>query len=214
MGPLNVDVTLDRGLRGPLPFEVTARFRAEAGVLRISGPSGVGKSTLLAGIAGLVPIARGRITLGDESWSHEGFHVAPEKRGVGWVPQGAALFPHLTVEENVRYGARKDDRLEELADGLEISPLLSRSARALSGGESSRVALARALATRPSVLLLDEPFAALDRALRERIRSFLAKKIAELECIALLVEHETSREEGDPFARAESYALSPARAKT
>lgn len=192
MATLKVDVELRRGLRGMLPAPVIAQFSADTGLLRIAGPSGSGKSTLLAAIAGVVPVYRGRIAHDSAIWNDAEQRVArkPEARRVGWVPQGSALFPHLTVKENIRYGSSaKDDACNRLARALEIDHLLSRSARTLSGGEASRAALARALATEPRILLLDEPFAALDRDLRERVTAELLREVERLACIALLVEH-------------------------
>jgi molybdate transport system ATP-binding protein len=142
------------------------------------GPSGAGKTSLLEAIAGLRTGARGRIAIGGEPLleSGRGVSLAPERRRVGYVPQDAALFPHLSVGDNVRFGARADRAAVEAAiDTLELGPLLSRQPAALSGGERQRVALARALATRPRLLLLDEPLAALDVRLRERVLPWLLR---------------------------------------
>jgi molybdate/tungstate transport system ATP-binding protein len=138
----------------------------------IIGPTGSGKTTLLEAIAGHEPLRRGRIALRDEDVTA----AAPEARRVGFVYQHYHLFPHLTVGENIGYGLRREapdprtGRIRELAETLGLVPLLSRSVRGLSGGEQQRIALARALAPRPNILLLDEPFAAVDPATRRVLR--------------------------------------------
>jgi molybdopterin-binding protein len=138
----------------------------------IIGPTGSGKTTLLEAIAGHEPLRRGRIALRDEDVTQ----VAPEARRVGFVYQHYHLFPHLTVAENIGYGLRREapesrtGRIRELAETLGLVPLLARSVRGLSGGEQQRIALARALAPRPNILLLDEPFAAVDPATRRVLR--------------------------------------------
>ena len=138
----------------------------------IIGPTGSGKTTLLEAIAGHEPLRRGRIALRDEDVTT----AAPETRRVGFVYQHYHLFPHLTVEENIGYGLRREPpdartgRIRDLAGTLGLVPLLSRSVRGLSGGEQQRIALARALAPRPNILLLDEPFAAVDPATRRVLR--------------------------------------------
>ena len=138
----------------------------------IIGPTGSGKTTLLEAIAGHEPLRRGRIALREEDVSS----AAPEARRVGFVYQHYHLFPHLSVGENIGYGLRREaqesrsHRIRELAEILGLVPLLSRSVRGLSGGEQQRIALARALAPRPNILLLDEPFAAVDPATRRVLR--------------------------------------------
>jgi molybdopterin-binding protein len=138
----------------------------------VIGPSGSGKTTLLEAIAGHVQPRAGRILIDGRDVSG----WAPEDRGAGFVYQQYHLFPHLTVEENIAYGLRREApaarraRVEALAGTLGIGELLGRGVGRLSGGEQQRVAIARALAPRPRVLLLDEPFAALDPATRRTLR--------------------------------------------
>jgi molybdate transport system ATP-binding protein len=167
---IELDVSL------PLPrFPLRVACRLEAPVTAILGPSGAGKTTLLETIAGLRPPARGRVAVDGVRLLDTGARIAlaPEERRVGYVPQDAGLFPHLTALQNVRFGAR--GAVDEVIDALELRSFLERHPAQLSGGERQRVALARALATRPRVLLLDEPLAALDVTLRERLLPWLLR---------------------------------------
>ncbi len=142
----------------------------------VIGPTGSGKTTLLEAIAGHAPLSGGRILLRGEDVSR----AAPEARRVGFVYQQYHLFPHFSVRENIGYGIRghgsgvRDQRVLELAEMLGLTPLLDRGVHGLSGGEQQRIALARALAPRPSILLLDEPFAAVDPATRRALRRELS----------------------------------------
>jgi iron(III) transport system ATP-binding protein len=167
---------------------------ARGQLVAVLGPSGCGKTTLLRAIAGHLPLRAGRITVGDHVLSTPTTHVRPEKRGVGWVPQEASLFPHLTVRENIAYGvpsrAGRNARVDELAELVGLTGLLDRAPHQLSGGQGQRVALARALAPRPDLLLLDEPFAALDRKLRAALRVDVAELLRNQNTTALLVTHD------------------------
>jgi iron(III) transport system ATP-binding protein len=166
-------------------------FRIESGSLgAVLGPSGSGKSTLLRCIAGLHPIAGGTIRSGDRD-----LHGLPaERRRVGLVPQDGALFPHLTVGQNVAFGLRRTDRrdrrVDELLDLVELPGLAGRYPHELSGGQAQRVALARALAPAPEVVLLDEPFSALDATLRGAVRDQVRRALAETGTTAILVTHD------------------------
>jgi molybdate transport system ATP-binding protein len=163
----------------PLPhFVLRVKTALPGGLTAVMGPSGAGKTSLLEAIAGLRPKVRGRLVAQSTVLldTASGVALAPEGRHVGYVPQDAGLFPHLSVVENVRFGARADAAAVEAAiDTLELRPLVARRPRSLSGGERQRVALARALATRPRLLLLDEPLAALDLELRERVLPWLLR---------------------------------------
>ncbi|MBI3768935.1 MAG: molybdenum ABC transporter ATP-binding protein [Deltaproteobacteria bacterium] len=144
----------------------------------LMGPSGAGKTSLLETIAGLRPRARGRIVVDDEVLldSRRGVQLSPERRRIGYVPQDAALFPHLTVAANIVFGARAGSAAPARAvAALELGALAGRHPASLSGGERQRVALARALAIEPRILLLDEPLAALDVELRERVLPYLLR---------------------------------------
>jgi ABC-type Fe3+/spermidine/putrescine transport system ATPase subunit len=160
-------------------------------VLVILGPSGAGKTVLLETIAGLRPQQSGQITLAGADITG----LPSERRRIGLVFQDAALFPHMTVQENVRFGPRANgtatpDASGDLLHQLGISHLADRSPRSLSGGERQRVALARALAIHPGLLLLDEPLSALDQPTREDMRSLLQQLLAELEIPAAHVTHD------------------------
>jgi molybdate/tungstate transport system ATP-binding protein len=152
----------------------------------VLGPSGSGKSTLLALVAGFETPDRGAILLDGERIDTR----PPEDRRVGMVFQNYALFPHLTVRENLAFGATGDADVADTAGMLEIEPLLDRDPETLSGGEKQRVALARALVSDPAVLLLDEPLASLDAPIRRRLRLDLRDVLSELEIPVVYVTHD------------------------
>ncbi|HEU4721538.1 MAG TPA: ATP-binding cassette domain-containing protein [Gemmatimonadaceae bacterium] len=152
----------------------------------VLGSAGAGKTTLLETIAGVRRAAAGRVSLRGADVTH----VAPEARGVGIVYQQAFLFPHLSVERNVRYGAADPAHALDIARRLGAGHLLARGVRDLSGGERQMVALARALAPRPDILLLDEPFAAVDPRGRTRLRRELRALQRELSLTVLHVTHD------------------------
>ncbi len=164
----------------------------ECGV--VVGPSGAGKSTLLEAMAGLREVERGRILLGGRDITA----LPPEKRGVAFVPQDYALFPHLTVSGNILLAPRLlrlpnaevEKRFNFLCRLLGLHPLLSRRPNQLSGGERQRVALARALMLQPQLLLLDEPFAALDPQMRPTVRRSLRQIFRTLRQTVLMVTHD------------------------
>ena len=160
----------------------------------VLGPSGSGKSTLLRVIAGLVTPLEGAVVIGDRVVSGPRVHVPPEKRRVGLVPQDAALFPHLTVLANVGFGLaraqRGGDKPRELLEMVGMSAFAQRMPGELSGGQRHRVALARALATDPDVVLLDEPFSALDAALRADVRAHVRHILRRTETTGVLVTHD------------------------
>ena len=166
------------------------------GVDAVLGASGSGKSTLLLAIAGLLPLRSGEIAVGDRVLSTARRTVPPERRGVGWVPQDASLFPHLSVAQNIAFGlprgARdpRGARVREMLELVELSELGDRSPGELSGGQAQRVALARALAPAPSIVLLDEPFSALDATLRVGLRREIGRILRDAGATALLVTHD------------------------
>jgi molybdate transport system ATP-binding protein len=164
-----------------------------AETLLLAGPNGAGKSTLLRMLLGIGAPQSGRIALdGRTLWDGE-TNLPPEERGLGYVPQAYALFPHLDVAGNVGFGLRSGERsgrTREVLEALQIAHLSARRVQTLSGGEQQRVALARALAPRPHALLLDEPFAALDAQARRQVRRFLSEQLAALRLPALVVSHD------------------------
>ena len=147
-----------------------AELTAPPGITVLFGPSGAGKSTTLAAIAGLIRPSSGRIALGDEVWFDDQMERPLHKRGAAFVFQSLALFPHMTALENVAYGivnkSERRARALEMLERMHVAHLAERRPRNFSGGEAQRVALARAFATSPRVVLLDEPFSAMDRELR------------------------------------------------
>ena len=167
---------------------------ASSEILSLLGPSGCGKTTLLRSIAGLENPEEGKITICDQVVLDDDISIAPEKRKVGMVFQDAALFPHMTVEQNVAYGLKKNDpkkqRVSELLEIVGLPNFEKRRPETLSGGQKQRIALARALAPRPSVLLLDEPFSNLDSALRIEIRAEVNRLISELGVTTIFVTHD------------------------
>lgn len=159
------------------------------------GPSGCGKTTLLRSIAGFEGATAGEIHIDGRMVSSDRRRVPVEKRQVGMVFQDFALFPHLTVRENIAFGLRsagneqRTHRIGELADMLRIRALLPEHPHRLSGGQQQRVAIARAMAPRPRILLLDEPFASLDVELRERIAHEIRNVLKRDGITAILVTH-------------------------
>ena len=159
------------------------------------GPSGCGKSTTLRLLAGVEFPDKGDIRINGELVASEGVHVPPERRGVGLMFQDFALFPHLTAEQNIRFGlsgsARdKADRVREMIELVGLDGYERRFPHELSGGEQQRVALARALAPRPRVMLMDEPFSGLDDRLRDGVRDETLTLLKGLDTAVLLVTHE------------------------
>ncbi len=176
-----------------------AEFRCDPGeVLALVGPSGAGKSTILRTIAGLHRAAHGQIRCGGAEWFNHatGVHLPPQQRRVGMVFQDYALFPHLTARANVAIALgplSADDihhRTDDLLERVNLTGLGERLPRQLSGGEQQRVALARALARDPQVLLLDEPFSAVDQVTRRKLRLELAGLVRRIHIPVLLVTHD------------------------
>lgn len=162
------------------------------------GPSGCGKTTVLRCLAGLERPERGRIIFGDAVWfdADTKTHLSPQQRGIGLVFQDYALFPHLSVVENIAYGLHalpKYDRqtiTEEIIQRFGLNEQRHRRPRQISGGQQQRVALARALVTQPRLLLLDEPLSALDTGLRNELREDLRVQLKTLNIPVVLVTHD------------------------
>ncbi len=162
-------------------------------IVSLLGPSGCGKTTALRAIAGFEPPDAGTVSIGGRSVFGDGVDVPPEKRRVGMVFQEYALFPHMTVSNNVGYGVTEEDRDARVAEVLEMAGLTGMGDRLpseLSGGEQQRVALARALAPRPDVVLLDEPFSNLDAPQRERMRRDVRRILRDAGATAVFVTHD------------------------
>jgi molybdate transport system ATP-binding protein len=180
-------------------FSLDVAFDAAAGITILFGPSGCGKSTTLAAIAGLVRPDAGRIALGDDVWfdSERGIDVPIHHRGVAFVFQSLALFPHMTAAQNVAYGmdrhlshAEKRKRAEALLARLKVAHLVDRRPATFSGGEAQRVALARAFAMAPRIALFDEPFSAMDRQLRKELVTDVRSFVSELGIPLVHVTHQ------------------------
>jgi molybdate transport system ATP-binding protein len=178
-------------------FRLAVELSCPPGITCIMGPSGSGKSTILAAIAGLAMPDRGRVALGGHVWldRERGIAVPVHQRRLAFVFQGLALFPHLTALGNVVYGMHDRPRGERVARAeallarLGVAHLARRKPRTLSGGEAQRVALARALARSPELILLDEPFSALDRELRAQLIALVRELVAELQIPLVHVTH-------------------------
>ena len=171
---------------------------ADRSITAIVGPSGCGKTTLLRVIAGFERADPGSVFIGDRQVCGDGVWVPPHRRGLGYVAQDGALFPHLTVAQNIAFGLpraerRSRARIAELLELVRLDPdYASRRPDQLSGGQQQRVSLARALAPRPGLVLLDEPFSALDAGLRASTRAAVAEVLAGQGVTTLLVTHDQS----------------------
>lgn len=200
---LEATIALSRGSS----FSVEVNLKCPPGVTCIMGPSGSGKSTILAVLAGLAQPDRGHVKLGGHVWLdlERAINVPVHHRRLAYVFQNLALFPHLSALHNVMYGMHDRDRSERAAlaysllDRVGVGHLAKRRPRTFSGGEAQRVALARALARSPQLVLLDEPFSALDRALRAQLTELVRDLVAEMKVPMIHVTHSVAeaRELGD-----------------
>lgn len=163
-------------------------------IVALLGPSGCGKTTTLRAIAGFETIDSGRIEIAHVVVADEGRHLPPEKRRVGMVFQDYAIFPHLSVAQNVAFGlgrgAAAARRTQEMLDFVGLQGLGDTMPHELSGGQQQRVALARALAPEPAVLLLDEPFSNLDNSLRKQVRAEVRALLKQTQATAIFVTHD------------------------
>jgi ABC-type sulfate/molybdate transport systems ATPase subunit len=198
--PGTVSVAIRRALPG---FTLDVAFDTPPGLTVLFGPSGAGKSLTLQAIAGLLALDTARISVDTAVWhdSKQGINLPPQRRHVGYVPQNYALFPHLTVEQNIAFGlkvrggknaASSRARVGELVELMQLGGLEQRRPAQLSGGQQQRVALARALATNPLLLLLDEPFSSLDAAVRETLRDELRTLHERVHVPIVLVTHDAA----------------------
>lgn len=173
------------------------------------GPSGCGKTTLLRAIAGFEPVRAGSIVLQGSTVASTTVHVAPQLRDIGMVFQDHALFPHLTVGDNVAFGlhsmpkAQRPVRVQEMLELVGLQGMAQRWPHELSGGQQQRVALARALAPNPSLLLMDEPFSSLDTSMREVIAREVRAILKQAKATALMVTHD----QNEAFAMADNIGV-------
>ncbi len=191
---LNFDITLNGGSQN---FQLALNtFIKKGSFTTIYGPSGSGKTTLLRCIAGLETPQNGFIKIEDIAWFQVSkINFTPQKRGVGYVFQDYALFPNMTVRENLEYALKSNQNskiLDELIEIMELKPLTNTKPETLSGGQKQRVALARALVQKPKILLLDEPLSALDAEIKSKLQDYILKLHEKYELTTLLVTHDIS----------------------
>ena len=196
-------IDLHRQLRhGHARFALDVRFASDAQRVVLHGPSGAGKTQTLRMIAGITRADRGRAVVAGRVLYDSAARIAlsPQQRRLAYVFQDYALFPHLTVRQNIAFAARsgwlnpgrhlRDPRAERWIEAFHLEAVAAHYPHQLSGGQRQRTALARALVTEPAALLLDEPFAALDKGLRQRLRAELRALLDELRLPMLLITHD------------------------
>jgi len=194
------------GQVGALKLALALEARGGDGSVVIVGPNGSGKTSVLMSIVGALRPRSGRVVLGEQTLfdAERGIDVPVEARGIGFLPQRYSLFPHLDVLGNVAFGvdaaawSAREQRARALLQDLGVEALAHRRIGGLSGGEAQRVALARALAADPRALLLDEPLASLDAAVRREVRAFLAAQLRTLGIPTVIVTHD--RADAEAFA--------------
>ena len=183
---MSLEVKIKKKLK---EFTLESELNVETGCTGLMGPSGSGKSITLKCIAGVETADSGRIVLDGKILydSEKKIDLSPQKRKIGYLFQGYALFPNMTIEENIKTGLR--------AKGFHIEELAKRYPRQISGGQKQRTALARMLVCEPEVILMDEPFSALDEYLREQMQDELSNMLAMLDKPAILVSHSSKEVE-------------------
>lgn len=182
---ISFDIVIERGT-----FVVKAQGTLQEGITTLMGPSGSGKSTFLKALCGLLTPKEGKITANDMIWFEKGRGIPTQDRHIGYMPQGNIVFPHMTVEENIRYSKQGSPELfDHIVERLRLTPHLKKKAKGLSGGEQQRVALGRALYSKPVLLILDEPLTALDVNLRAQLQQDLVAIISEWAIPCLWVTH-------------------------
>lgn len=192
---LHIHKTLD-GPEGPFSLDIDLEFR-QGQFIALYGPSGAGKTSLLRILSGLLNPDSGYIRIGEKYWYEQGkkINVSPQKRNTGYVFQDYALFPNMTVLENIQFAAGRKGNTSKTAtilELMELGALQHRKPQTLSGGQKQRVALARALVREPEMLLLDEPLSALDRKTRNRLQEYILRIQQEFQLTTLLVSHDIS----------------------
>lgn len=208
--PVSLEVNHLYQSYGNLQIVKDLSFRLDKGQIGcLLGPSGCGKTTVLRCIAGFEPIESGDIKLGNVIVSRAGYQLPPEKRHIGMVFQEYALFPHLTISQNIGFGLYQmektaaEKRIDELLNMVGLQHMSTSYPHTISGGQQQRVALARALAPRPNLLLLDEPFSNLDIELRERLSIEVREIIKQNNTTAILVTHD----QNEAFALADEIGI-------
>ncbi|MBP9489911.1 MAG: ATP-binding cassette domain-containing protein [Aliarcobacter sp.] len=185
-----------RGATGTINLDVNTTLK-KGDLTVLFGKSGAGKSTILKMIAGLMEPSNGRIIINDEIWfdKNKKINLTPQKRKVGFVFQDYALFPNMSVKENLEYALddkKKKSKVDEILEITELTALAKEKPQTLSGGQSQRVALARALVREPKILLLDEPLSALDFAMRTKLQDELIRIQQYFKLSTILVSHDIS----------------------
>ncbi|WP_270987905.1 ABC transporter ATP-binding protein [Campylobacter upsaliensis] len=180
-----------KGIEGPIKLDLDIMLN-QGEISAIFGESGAGKTTLLRILAGLITPQKGFIRVGDEIWLDlkKGINLSPQKRSLGFVFQDYALFPNMSVRENLAYATQNQRKIDELLELIGLKELANSRPKELSGGQAQRVALARALAKEPKILLLDEPLSALDFKMRSHLQEELLKILKHFKTTALLVSHD------------------------
>jgi len=174
-------------------FDLRVEFNAQEGTFNvIAGESGSGKTTLLRVLSGLLTPDSGRIVINNEVWfdSEQKINLPVQKRKIGFLFQDYALFPNMTVKENIKYAARGEERVHAVIETVGLQELQNRFPVGLSGGQKQRVALARSLARDPAILLLDEPFSALDDRLRNELQDLLLTIFNQFKTTVFMVSHD------------------------
>jgi len=182
---LYIDARLTTG-----SFQLTVQLDIPAGPVVLVGPNGAGKTTLLRALAGGPVEVDGQVLVRGERFVDGATRLAPEARRVGYVPQEGLLFPHLTVRQNVAYGVASGHAIDDILQAVQLTHLVDRWPRSLSGGERQRVAIARALAPNPTLLLLDEPTAALDITAKRSVRTALAEAMQSTDRTGVVATHD------------------------
>ena len=200
---IELDISkLVKSYQGFVELKVKTTFESES-ISRISGPSGVGKTTLLRIIAGLVTPEKGTISVDDDLWfdADRKFSKKTQDRNVGFVFQDYALFPNMTVEQQLRYGSANEGYIDHLLGIGQMEAFRKSLPKQLSGGQQQRLAILRALSTKPKLLLLDEPFSALDQVLKSQLILNLKVLFSEQKTTVLLVTHASDEiEESSVFS--------------
>jgi molybdate transport system ATP-binding protein len=188
-----INININKALHGATGImELNVNLTIKSGdFVALSGVSGSGKTTLLRILAGLEE-AKGTLQVGDEFWLKEKFSLPPQKRKIGFVFQDYALFPNMSVEENLLYVCKDDALAKHLLDMTHLSELAKRMPNSLSGGQKQRVSLCRALMNRPKILLMDEPLSALDPAMRTKLQNEILTLHKEFGTTTIMVSHDPS----------------------